>query len=273
MRWIPGKIDGALWRLLGLVVLLVLVIAVSVVALSGYTLRRDSPYVVATPAPMTSGPTATTPSSSPSAAASSSTPTSSPRASRTPSASSTPSTQPVAVFLGDSYTSGAGIGGSPWPTLVSKEMGWKLVNLAQGGTGYNATSSGGLCGRAFCPNYGGMVDDVVAAHPDVVVVSGGRNDGDVYPTKVNTLFATLREQLPHAKIYAVTPWWDSSQPPSWILQKGTTVRAAVTSVGGTYLGTDQPLLGRSDLLYPNSVMPNPSGSQALADAVIRELKS
>lgn len=93
---------------MALAILSVVTLGLVVAALSGVTLAKTTAYT----------PPLTTP---------------------TPSA---PNSAPVAAFIGDSFTAGAG-GVSPlWPELVSEAEGWHLVNLGYGGTGF--LSSHGL---------------------------------------------------------------------------------------------------------------------------------
>ena len=82
---------------------------------------------------------------------------------------------PKAAFIGDSITAGHGASSEQtrWTSLVSQRMGWIEHNFGRGGTGYLATSSREGCGLDFCPNYLGMLNDVVSSDPDIVVVAGG----------------------------------------------------------------------------------------------------
>jgi hypothetical protein len=86
--------------------------------------------------------------------------------------------QPIAVFIGDSYTQGA----DKWPSKVAADQGWREVNLGRGGTGYSKRLSGKDatkgCGLNECANFPEMVTVAVQRKPDIVLVAGGRNDGE-----------------------------------------------------------------------------------------------
>ena len=87
-------------------------------------------------------------------------------------ARSIPDSVPVVAFLGDSYSKGIGASsnGKRWTTLVSAAMGWSELNLAEGGSGYTTTYLGQKT------DYSIKLEVIAAAQPDIVVVSGGRND-------------------------------------------------------------------------------------------------
>jgi lysophospholipase L1-like esterase len=113
-----------------------------------------------------------------------------------------------------------------------------------------------------------MIPEVVAAHPDIVVVSGGRNDGatDV-KTAAAALFTGLRQQLPQARIFAISPMWDASPYPRTMEALGAVIRAQVERVGGRYVNIGHPLKDRPDLITKDGVHPNAAGYQALAASV------
>jgi lysophospholipase L1-like esterase len=132
----------------------------------------------------------------------------------------------------------------------------------------------------FCPNYEQMVPEAIAAKPDVVVVSGGRNDADEYRSieseraegaAVRATFETLRRGLPHAEIVAISPIWDAGPAPLGIARLRADVAAAVLSVGGTYVDIGEPLAGRPEWLAKDRVHPNERGHAAIADSVIAGL--
>ena len=94
---------------------------------------------------------------------------------------------------------------------MAKQLGFTERNFGADGTGYaKSTATDGT--------YDSRVAEVVKAKPQVVVVSGGRNDvADFLPTvkrHVNDLFSMLHDKLPKAVIIAVEPFWGDSDKPS-----------------------------------------------------------
>lgn len=198
-------------------------------------------------------------------------------AASTPAASGPSAGAPRAVFLGDSSTVGTGGDGTTWTSIVAERKGWTEVNLGRGGTGYVTSRSGEAaqraCGLATCPSYQQMVNDVVAAKPDVIVVSGGREDGaSSVSTAAGTLFRDLRSKAPNARIVVVSPLWDESPVPADLAGTTTAVQTAARQAGLEYLDIGQPLSGRADLVSADGVNPNAAGYRAVADAVTAKLK-
>lgn len=191
---------------------------------------------------------------------------------RSESRAASPQQAPVAVFIGDSYTAGAGGDGTTWTALVAAAEGWQEVNLGRGGTGFIAASGPEGCGDEYCPPFPEMVTDAARHDPDVVVVSGGRNDGELdNRVAIQETFEALREALPGARMIATSPMWDDSPYPASMTSMGQAVRVAVESVGGFYLDLGSPLEGQPELLDDDGVHPNAEGYKVLAEAVIAAL--
>lgn len=165
--------------------------------------------------------------------------------------------RPVAVFLGDSYTVGVGtsLHGSGFPAMLGEMRGWEVVNLAISGTGYGT-------GRA----YADVIPDAVAAGPDIVVVSGGRNDEGhrSLEREVEDFYAGLRAALPGARIIATSPLWDEPPAPEWLRELRVVVEREVTSVGGEYVDLGDLFLGRPDLIAPDGLHPDEEGLRLIA---------
>lgn len=209
-------------------------------------------------------------------------------AARTPSSSaftSSPSAQkatttakavpPVAVFIGDSYTTGVGGDGTKWTTLLAKSQGWREINIGNRGTGYAQTYAGSECPKSECPNYLQMISKAVSEKPDLVIVSGGRNDLASQPeavVNIAKIFQQLREQLPKARIIAVSPFWGVSSYPSALADLGAKVRIAVSTASGTYLDVGPVLRNKANLATEGGSFPNAAGYKAIAAAVEGALK-
>jgi lysophospholipase L1-like esterase len=179
----------------------------------------------------------------------------------------TPEGRPVAAFIGDSYAQGSG----KWPGIVAKAHGWKMVNLARGGTGYaarvTAKTAHKACGRVECPNFAEMADVAIKRKADVVVVAGGRNDRGDIDEAAQGLFQKLRRALPNARIIAIQPMWDASSYPSFLVDYGNTIRKEVRAVNGEYVKIGNPLAGRPDLIQDDGVHPTTDGQKVLGQAV------
>jgi len=187
-----------------------------------------------------------------------------------PTATPTPAPKPVVAFIGDSYTAGAGAStpAMRWTTRLSVSAGFKEVNLGQGGTGY-ATSSTAADGTVR-REYAASIPEAVKAAPDVVIVSGGRNDAPeqsaVVIAAIDDFYTRLRAAMPKVKIIAVSPVWDAGTPPKGVDLVATSAKAAVERVGGAYLDIGQPLAGHPEFIIADKIHPNDSGAAALAEA-------
>ena len=200
----------------------------------------------------------------------------SPTSAASPSSTPTSAARPTAAFIGDAYTTGVGGGGTKWTTLLAQREGWREVNLGYRGTGYGMVFHAADCPANGCPNYLQVVSQAVAAHPDIVVVSGGRNDmtnQGKATTNIPKVFQQLRQQLPKARIVAVSPLWASGSTPTALTALGAEVRSAVQSVGGQYVDAGSPLSGGSGLLSSDGVDPSADGYRAIATAVEAALKT
>lgn len=189
----------------------------------------------------------------------------------------------VVVFVGDSYTAGAGAttGVTRFTTILARRYGWTEVNLGRGGTGYLGSVAGNnskvACGLAYCPNYREMIPDIVVAHPNLVIVSGGRNDrrrlDRAWGEQVEGFYRDLRAALPGVPVYATSPilgGWEVVTPDMRVM--AATVWWAVTQAGGRYLDLHDPLAGHGEwMAVGDGVHPNDLGHQKIADAIVSAL--
>jgi len=215
-----------------------------------------------------------------------SSPTPSPSADPVPSPSQTLNRPAVVAFIGDSYTRGAGVKDENlrWTTLVSRSNGWIEKNFGRGGTGYVLSAAvpadaRRACGLDYCGSYTKMIGDAKAANPDIVVVSGGRNevrrapDGKwstsieaTWALGVGAFFSELRAVLPRAQIVATSPIWDDEPAPEVMKAMRTLVQRAVTLNDGIYVDLRDPLLARPECLASDGIHPNQEGHLAIAQA-------
>lgn len=122
--------------------------------------------------------------------------------------------RPVAVYVGDGYTSGSGLVETSYGCMAAASMGWLCKAASESETGY---VSGGPANR-FDPqdgtgpstSFGERISRVAAAYkPDVVILDGGRNDVFAEPqarfdATVRTI-AQARQTWPGARIVFVVP--------------------------------------------------------------------
>ena len=192
--------------------------------------------------------------------------------------------RPVAAFIGDSYTAGAGASSAQtrWTYLVSQQMGWSEDDFGRGGTGYVRTNTPGQPCRHndSCPNYPGIVDEVAATHPDIVVVAGGQNDltefdvhRDLVAASIAGTFTALRAQLPDARIIGIGPSVPRAVTDS-VVAFNDDVQGAVRAVGGEFVS----LIAPTPVILPDMVLPdrthvNDAGHAAIAARIVDALTS
>lgn len=200
----------------------------------------------------------------------------------TPTHSQSPLKQ-VSLWIGDSYTAGAGASESVkrTSTLVANYFGLYETNIALGGTGYSNSvvdpeTARKACGMASCPNYSEQLIQNVNLKADIIFVCGGRNDSRSslgYLSNVSSFYSELRHDFPKAKIFAVSPILGLEKVDASFESLRKSVKEAAKSIGATYLDIGDPLLGRPDLISSDGVHPNDDGHKAVADAIILEAKS
>ena len=185
-----------------------------------------------------------------------------------------------AVFIGDSYTRGTGAS-SPalrWTSLVAVARGWQEQNLGLGGTGYLTTAGVKGCGQASCPSYPDVVDEAVAAEPEIVVVGGGQNDFRAFESDpqavvdaVDETYARLRRGLPEAQLIAVGPS-TPGRVTGTVKAMDAAVQKAAEANRVTYVSLirPEPVLSR-DMVIADGVHVDDAGHRAIADRVLSVL--
>lgn len=184
-----------------------------------------------------------------------------------------PDSVPVVAFLGDSYSKGIGAStnGKRWTTLVSAAMGWSELNLAEGGSGYTTSYLGQKTDYAI------KLDVIAAAQPDIVVVSGGRNDYEAGTAGVTgavavSLFEAVKAAAPNTKVIVTSPIWDSTEPPADFATLIDGVKAATAKAEARYLDIGEPLADHPDMMDPDGLHPNDAGHRTIAGAVLGVLE-
>lgn len=180
---------------------------------------------------------------------------------------------PLVVFIGDSYVAGAGATArnSRWTTLAARELGWEEVNRGRGGTGYVAASGLAGCGRDYCPSFPEMLAAPFDRTPDIVVISGGRNDPtelDEFRAGVEATLVKVRTIWPDAELVVTNPLWDDDLTPPSMTAKQTIVLEVAAAHGVLVLDLGQPLQDRPDLVASDGVQPNDAGHRTIASAFV-----
>jgi acyl-CoA thioesterase-1 len=195
----------------------------------------------------------------------------------TPTAASPDADAPLAVFIGDSYTVGTAtsISGTGFPVILGELRGWRVENLAIAGTGYSTGRADGRCPPAGCQSYMGVLPRAVELDPDIVVVSGGRNDlpREHLEPAVTTFYAELRRQLPDARLIVTSPLWDDSPTPASLVALREHVASEAANAGAEYLDLGDLFLDRPDLIASDQLHPNEEGLALIAqrmDELLRE---
>lgn len=176
------------------------------------------------------------------------------------------------AFLGDSYSKGLGASsnGKRWTTLVSAAMGWSELNLAEGGSGYTTTYLGQKT------DYSIKLDVIAAADPDLVVVSGGRNDYEAGTSAVvgavaASLFESIKSRAPNAELIVTSPIWDSTEAPPDFAILGNDLHAAAMSADARYLQIGEPLADHPEMMDHDGLHPNDLGHRSVAEAAVQAI--
>ena len=178
------------------------------------------------------------------------------------------------VVLGDSYTSGfngAGLGTRNWTSIVARNRGWVITNLAVAGTGF---LNPGWTNQPI----GSLVSRTVRLRPDVVILAAGHNDSRWSAAstirEADRVIARLRDGLPDAVIVIVAPIWQNGSPPTRCLALRDHLRRKAAAVGALFVdplgerwfaGADHRFIG------PDGIHPTSAGHRHIADELLADL--
>ena len=184
-------------------------------------------------------------------------------------------THGVAVFLGDSYTTGwngAGLGSKGWPRIVAATEGWSVVNLAVAGTGFR---NPGWTNQPV----GSRVAAAIRARPDIVFVAAGHNDSrwsvSATATAAGSVIDRLHAALPRALIVVVAPIWQDGSPPPRCLGLRDRLRTMAAAVGGVFIDplAEGWFAGRAHrFISPDGIHPTNAGHAHIARQVLAHLR-
>jgi len=144
-------------------------------------------------------------------------------------ASASATTPPVrAAFLGDSYTYGVGasVRTNGYAFLVSQAEHWDSTIVGLPGSGYTRVATKDE------KDIAAGIPEVIAAHPQILVVAVGHNDSlagqSLATTQRNSVkdLSELRAALPSTKIVVVGPIWLNGHPGAKVLKVRQIVHAA-----------------------------------------------
>jgi lysophospholipase L1-like esterase len=177
---------------------------------------------------------------------------------------------PLVAFYGDSYTLGTGASdpSKRWSTVISAERGWAEFNPSVNGLGFVNNRS------STPPDYlpSDEISQILAQHPDIVVVTMGLNDNFSMPERAEAIehairsdFETLHDELPTARIVVVEPFWYTDDRPAsvqWIIDR---VKANAEAIGADYIpGASHWIEGHPEWMAADGLHPNDEGYAEMA---------
>jgi hypothetical protein len=181
-----------------------------------------------------------------------------------------PSTE--AVFVGDDYTAGTEglLSADTFAALTCERLRWVCNVDAESGTGY--VSNGHTIKVTHSPYLDRLPYTARTYAADVVVVSGGRNDGATGRGQqaIGAYLRAVRRAFPQAKVVALGPFWDNADPPLWLTRQRGWVQDAAESSGACYVDTDGWL--KPTLIAEGTIQPTADGQSAIAARLVGELK-
>jgi lysophospholipase L1-like esterase len=185
-------------------------------------------------------------------------------------------TGPVVAFYGDSYTLGTGATDASrrWSSIVSATRGWTEVNPSVNGLGFVRNRS--VFGA------GDVVDAVIGAGPDLVIVTLGLNDNFAFEAAGTRIaeqivddLSRLRTALPEARMVVVEPFWYTDERPRSVEAIIGWVREAAAGIGADHIaGASRFLEGRPEWIGQDGLHPNDDGYAEIAarmDSALRAI--
>ena len=184
-----------------------------------------------------------------------------------------PAGDTTVAFYGDSYTLGTGAShpAKRWSSIVSAERGWNEVNPSANGLGFVANRD-----LLLGPD---LVEQVIAAKPDIVFVTMGLNDNFLMPDRADDIRAAISEDLgdlssalPDARLIVVEPFWYTEERPESVERIIGWVKAAAGQVDADYIpGASHWIAGHPEWMAVDGLHPNDEGYRAMAERMDAEL--
>jgi lysophospholipase L1-like esterase len=172
-------------------------------------------------------------------------------------------------FYGDSLTFGLGASDPSrrWATLLCVRRGWTEANPSVSGIGFVKARAGT-----------DLPGQIIAAHPDLVVVALGHNDlllvdsrGSEVEAAIHDDLTRLRNGLPDARIVVLALFSPLSFEPPQVTAVDGWLRAAARDVGATFVPKSSGwLVGHPDWTV-DGIHFSDAGNAAIADLLDAEL--
>lgn len=166
-----------------------------------------------------------------------------------------------AIIIGDSFTEGTGANGrfNTYANTLCQMSGWDDCWVSgSGGTGYLNNAATAYANRVKFRDR--IVHDALLYQPDVIVVTGGKNDGPYSVASVQAeatlLFQQIRTALPNAEFIVTSPF-PSSGPQAqgaYYTALNKAIKASSTGLADHYLdvtGVNAYITGTGNAGAPN----------------------
>jgi lysophospholipase L1-like esterase len=170
---------------------------------------------------------------------------------------------PLLVVIGDSYSQGWD-NTVVWPELFAEAHGYRLENLSISGTGYVNT--------AGATTFVERIRQADVADPSLILFAGSRNDvlssADEVRAAARDAFAVARKRFPDARVIAVGPIWDSSDPIPAVEAINAGVARAAEAAGVEFIDAlAANWLRNPSVIHPDGIHATDDGQQDLADGI------
>lgn len=198
---------------------------------------------------------------------------------------STTDAEPLALFIGDSYTAGESSAELSYACRAAVAMGWICALSARGGTGY---ISGGAANRWSDPHAGKSlsfserIPRLAAQYdPAYVLLDGGRNDlfpprEDTYAEMLSTI-VEARRAWPRAQVVFIRPRFlaDPRGDLGFDDEFMESLKSEPAAEGVIFIDPISWLAGTdtSTLLSTDGVHPNPEGEYQMTTSLLKSLQS
>lgn len=179
---------------------------------------------------------------------------------------------PVAYFLGDSYTEGAGASAPAlgYAQVAANALGWDATYVADPASGYMAKGQNGK-------QLGDLIEDAPPTPPAFVVIAEGFND----PARTFGLPEDIEEDLgvakakwPAATIVVLGPWTPLGEPERNQILVRDMIRDATAVHGLTFVDlVDGQWFIRGDVRTPDGVHPDDAGHGTIARFLVEAIKA